>query len=603
MVEPALALAIDACVNDSVAIVWRIGKKVKEIIFFKKRCLGLYDHAELLRRILERNKSEINNFETLVQFTKCLTDIEQFVDGCQKSHTLGGITVEVLFKHRYQRLMRDLAAAKDVFALESSSEVLHREFVNGEEAKTQLSAISSSISNIEKSVDELRKANQESERLKKLPNMAIPTSQFPSVYSDLTITFTDTEHNRGKSHIEGIGDVVCYEIEPSKLSYATIQVYQKLQSGAFIQHYHGISQNGNRLYAVMEDLDNFDTLADMYQDASRFFSLEERLVLAQDLSRTVAWYHRGEVILKSISDGSIVLKKSTKGGYRCFLKGTEKARSMYEPSSLGDFDVRYEAPEYHHFGLADDTHSSYTDIWGLGTAIWQIISGKFPWDTTRPVLAGHPGNSDILRVRSALSSGKLPGNLELDSLPAAIKDLVADCWHPDPMLRPPAFSIFRTLQDLSVSISSPGINISAILPASIHPVPADSILGETLKKAWAMICESRKAHQGKGKLNEEELVTLLSDEVPWTSLRYFVVGAVIWWDLAAKYPENILRAERTSCQLGTEEWRAYSALQFLQSAAIGGYQEAFLEMYRAHAWLARELKARVPSLKSELPIR
>lgn len=208
------------------------------------------------------------------------------------------------------------------------SEVLHREFVNGEEAKTQLSAISSSISNIEKSVDELQKANQESERLKKLPNMAIPTSQFSSVYSDLTITFTDTEHNRGKSHIEGIGDVVCYEIEPSKLSYATIQVYQKLQSGAFIQHYHGISQNGNRLYAVMEDLDNFDTLADMYQDASRSFSLEERLVLAQDLSRTVAWYHRGEVILKSISDGSIVLKKSTKGGYRCFLKGTEKARSV-----------------------------------------------------------------------------------------------------------------------------------------------------------------------------------------------------------------------------------------------------------------------------------
>lgn len=125
MVEPALALAIDACVNDSVAIVWRIGKKVTEIIFFKKRCLGLYDHAELLRRILERNKSEINNFETLVRFTKCLTDIEQFVDDCQKSHTLGGITVEVLFKHRYQRLMRDLAAAKDVFALESSVSQLY----------------------------------------------------------------------------------------------------------------------------------------------------------------------------------------------------------------------------------------------------------------------------------------------------------------------------------------------------------------------------------------------------------------------------------------------------------------------------------------------
>jgi hypothetical protein len=119
MVEPALALAIDGCVNDSVAIVWRIGKKVKEVIVFKKRCLDLYDHAKHLRRLLERHKSEINNFETLGEFTKCLTDIKQFVVDCQKLHLLGGVTVEVLFKHRYQRLLKELAAAKDVFALES----------------------------------------------------------------------------------------------------------------------------------------------------------------------------------------------------------------------------------------------------------------------------------------------------------------------------------------------------------------------------------------------------------------------------------------------------------------------------------------------------
>jgi hypothetical protein len=348
MVDPALALAINACVNDSAAIVSRIAKKVKELIIFKKKCLDLYDHAELLRRLLERHQSEINSFETLGQFTKCLTDIEQFVGDCKKWHPLGGIAVEVLFKHRYQQLMKDLAAAKDAFALESfvshdfyppvtgarssinslQSEILHREFVYGEGAKSQLAAFSGSISNIEKAIEELRKANIESEKLKMLPNVAIPVSQFLSIHLDLTITFTDAGRNRGKSHITGVGDVVCYEIEPSKLSYATILVYQKLQSGAFIQRYYGIARSGDRLYVVMEDLDNFDTLADVYQDNSRSFSLEERLVLAQDLSRTIAWYHRGEVILKSISDGSIVLKKSPKGKYHCFLKDTEKARSV-----------------------------------------------------------------------------------------------------------------------------------------------------------------------------------------------------------------------------------------------------------------------------------
>jgi hypothetical protein len=119
MVGPGLALAIDACVNDSVAIVWQIGIKVKEVIVFKKRCLDLYDHAKLLKRLLERHKSEINNFETLGEFTKCLKEIEQFVDDCQKLHLLGGIAVEVLFKHRYQQLIKNLTVAKDVFALES----------------------------------------------------------------------------------------------------------------------------------------------------------------------------------------------------------------------------------------------------------------------------------------------------------------------------------------------------------------------------------------------------------------------------------------------------------------------------------------------------
>jgi hypothetical protein len=119
MVDPALALAIDGCVNDSVSIVWRIGKKVKQVIEFKTRCLDLYDHAKLLRRLLERHQSEINNFETLGGFTKCLTDIEHFVDDCQKLRLLGGVVAEVLFKRRYQQLLKDLTAAKDIFALES----------------------------------------------------------------------------------------------------------------------------------------------------------------------------------------------------------------------------------------------------------------------------------------------------------------------------------------------------------------------------------------------------------------------------------------------------------------------------------------------------
>jgi hypothetical protein len=50
------------------------------------------------------------------------------------------------------------------------------------------------------------------------------------------------------------------------------------------------------------------------------------------------------------------------------------------------------------------------------------------------------------------------------------------------------------------------------------------------------------------------------------------------------------------------EERARISLHFLESAAASDYKEAFLEMYKAHALLAREMEARVRSLNASAHI-
>jgi hypothetical protein len=49
----------------------------------------------------------------------------------------------------------------------------------------------------------------------------------------------------------------------------------------------------------------------------------------------------------------------------------------------------------------------------------------------------------------------------------------------------------------------------------------------------------------------------------------------------------------TNCHGGGR--RALQALPFLENALQGGYRQAYLELYKAHALLAREYKANVPS--------
>jgi hypothetical protein len=59
----------------------------------------------------------------------------------------------------------------------------------------------------------------------------------------------------------------------------------------------------------MEALDDQNTLGQACRDRTLPETLLERIDLAYDLAKTMAWYHQAELLLKSVSDDIIVLTK------------------------------------------------------------------------------------------------------------------------------------------------------------------------------------------------------------------------------------------------------------------------------------------------------
>ncbi|KAN0094155.1 kinase-like protein [Hyaloscypha variabilis] len=590
--DPVLNLAINACVSENVAIINRIIQKIKEVRTFKTKCAALGEHAQLLQALLKRHKSAVESFQTLTDFHACLERIEAFVSSC-KSLSVLDVSLEVFVKRTYPALLKEISALKNTFLLESVTEILSREGIAFQNIKdTQISIAQEQTSQKEILVS-LRQLNQ--------AELARKESLFSSMQAttpdgnlllniDINITFESEDHSVGQGHIEGLGTVVCFKM-PSTSSLASLAIYRKIQAGAFVQRFYGIVQRESNFYAIMEYLDEKETLARACKDNSLPATILERVQLAYDLSKTMAWYHRAEMLLKSVSDHTIILKKLPSGRICPILTRLENARHFLEQTSGTKYDSRYEAPEFEHCR----EHTRYTDIWSLGTAIWQIISGGPPYGFADPVL---PGCSEYLLIREKLHGNILPGSIPF-ATPFALTDIIQQCWKRDPRLRPTTTAIAETLQDLIINLTHPSTFGNFSHPRTEFLNDPNSCVEKVIQASLELIDEARKGTliSTRSKLPAPKFHLLFTDGTSWSPVKYFVVGAVLWWELTDECVYEIGDDLILSLPLGANERRARLSLHFLESAAASGYDEAFLEMYKAHALLATEMKAHMASLK------
>jgi hypothetical protein len=144
----------------------------------------------------------------------------------------------------------------------------------------------------------------------------------------LTVAFDSKEPYNGRGSLKGVGNIICYPILPSITAKENLDIYLGLQEGAYVQRFYGTLKADERYYAVMEDFEGEITLNQACREHLLPASLLERADLAADLAKSVAWFHRADVVLKSISDRTVMLKKMPSGKIYPFLTNLENLRTV-----------------------------------------------------------------------------------------------------------------------------------------------------------------------------------------------------------------------------------------------------------------------------------
>jgi serine/threonine protein kinase len=186
-----------------------------------------------------------------------------------------------------------------------------------------------------------------------------------------------------------------------------IIIYSKISAMTVVHPFYGIAETDDprfKHWAVMQDLSPYQSLEQAIQGKTLPKNLPERLKIAYELSKTVAYLHSVEVLIKSMTDTNIIMRPIEEKGVEPVLTNLEAAREVRKsllPKNLKEideslqfleqttgeaYDVRYEAPEY----AATSTHSIHTDIWCLGVLIIQIVTEMAPLGIPEPIAKDDP---------------------------------------------------------------------------------------------------------------------------------------------------------------------------------------------------------------------
>jgi hypothetical protein len=129
-------------------------------------------------------------------------------------------------------------------------------------------------------------------------------------------------------------DVVCEPLMEDVMGYGEkgprhILIYAKISARTLVHPFYGVAQRHNRRWAVMKDLRKCLTLADAIKTSQMPASILDRIALAHQIATTVDYLHSVEVLIKRLSDKTVLLSHNG-DAITPYLTELEKARLVGE---------------------------------------------------------------------------------------------------------------------------------------------------------------------------------------------------------------------------------------------------------------------------------
>jgi len=142
------------------------------------------------------------------------------------------------------------------------------------------------------------------------------------------IRWHDDTKRTGYFELEHVGRLVCHQIEPSFSLKNSLDIYRDIQYGAYVQRYFGIARVGNEFYVVMEGLNEDETLAEACLEHALPPEIPKRVNVAYNIAKTMAWCHKANLLLKSLSDRHVAMHKDSTGNVIPYLVRMESVRHV-----------------------------------------------------------------------------------------------------------------------------------------------------------------------------------------------------------------------------------------------------------------------------------
>lgn len=199
------------------------------------------------------------------------------------------------------------------------------------------------------------------------------------------------DNRRGLSAVFEGTQVVCVPLKPGfeqRDSARHILIYSKISAMTLVGRFYGIAEiRGFNPYTehwmVLQDLSMYQTLAQATETNSLSTSVLERLKIAYELSKTVAYLHSVQIVIKSMTQDSIVLSQGKGGHLEPVVTKLDEARLVSDVSWL----------EYWSDGTHCTSRSSSTPREKALTCVMRHLSTSVQTRTAPKRMSGVSGSS------------------------------------------------------------------------------------------------------------------------------------------------------------------------------------------------------------------